>query len=224
MSDFQRFAIYYLPEDRALAEFGAKWLGWDVERGATCDHWDVPGIDGITAVPRKYGFHGTLKPPFRLAEGMRFGALEQEVARFAAQVPPFEIDGLHLSRIGRFLALVPDGDASDLAKFAFACVTAFDQFRAAPSSEELARRRAAGLTPCQDDLLMQWGYPYVGDEFRFHLTLSGKLEPEALAEAETQAARRLPDLPRPFPFASVALAGEDARGMFHMIHRYALTG
>ena len=30
-----------------------------------------------------------------------------------------------------------------------------------PSEAELARRRAAGLTPRQDELLMRWGYPYV---------------------------------------------------------------
>ena len=66
---FTRYAIYYLPPAGALADFGARWLGWDVRRGAAAVQLDLPGLRDATEAPRKYGFHGTLKPPFRLAEG-----------------------------------------------------------------------------------------------------------------------------------------------------------
>lgn len=224
MSGFQRFAVYYLPEDAALAAFGAVWLGWDVGTGQPAPMPEVDGIEAITATPRKYGFHGTLKPPFRLAAGTDQVALEAELASFARMQPPVRLDGLRLSRIGKFLALVPEGDTSALAQLAFACVRDFDRFRKPAEAAELERRRAVGLTPRQDALLMEWGYPYVADEFRFHLTLSGKLDPETQAAANAALERLLPPLPRPYDIASVALAGEREDGRFQLIHRYALTG
>jgi putative phosphonate metabolism protein len=224
MSDFQRFAIYYLPDDRALAAFGARWLGWDVEAGAAVAHPSVEGIEGFTATPRKYGFHGTLKPPFRLADGTDADGLADDLTRFAARTAPVQIDGLELSKIGKFLALVPEGDTAALADLAFACVRDFDHFRRPAEAAELELRRASGLTPRQDALLLEWGYPYVADEFRFHLTLTGKLDPADQATAFEAVQSHLPDLPRPYHISSVALAGERADGRFQLIHRYALTG
>jgi hypothetical protein len=48
--------------------------------------------------------------------------------------------------------------------------------RAKPSAAERARRLAAPLTERQRSLLVEWGYPYVFDEFRFHMTLSNSLD------------------------------------------------
>ncbi|HZD24872.1 MAG TPA: DUF1045 domain-containing protein, partial [Alphaproteobacteria bacterium] len=62
--------------------------------------------------------------------------------------------------------------------------------RAPPQAAELAKRRAAGLTPRQEDLLRRWGYPYVMEEFRFHITLTGPVEPDEAA-ALLPALRRL---------------------------------
>ncbi|CAN0604442.1 unnamed protein product, partial [Ectocarpus sp. 12 AP-2014] len=66
MSMFQRYAVYYLPDDADLAAFGAAWLGWDVEAGAMCPRPEIDSLDEATATPQQYGFHGTLKPPFQL--------------------------------------------------------------------------------------------------------------------------------------------------------------
>lgn len=224
MSDFQRYAVYHLPDDAGLSAFGANWLGWDVATGAPVPQYDVDGIAGITATPRKYGFHGTLKPPFRLADGHTAEALQDAIAAFAAKTTPFSVDGLKIAQLGRFLALVPDGDTAELARFAFACVTTFDDFRRPAGEAEIARRRAAGLTPYQDEMLLRWGYPFVSDAFRFHLTLSGKLGAEDLARAALDAESLLPVLPTPYRFESVCLAGERPDGMFELIHRYALIG
>ena len=58
---------------------------------------------------------------------------------------------------------------------------AFDQFRRPAEASELARRRSAGLSERQDALLVRFGYPYVLDEFRFHMTLTERLEPRVSA-------------------------------------------
>ena len=221
---FQRYAVYYLPDDAGLAAFGASWLGWDVSSGVVRAHPDVDGLAEATGAPRKYGFHGTLKPPFKLAEGTDAAALQTAVAKLAERAPAFELDGLSLSRIGSFLALVPKGNTSRLAHLAIECVTKLDSFRRAPEAAELQRRRKAGLSPRQDALLEQWGYPYVADEFRFHLTLTGKLNaPEQDRFLEVLRAQ-LPPLPAPFPITSIALVGARSDGKFQLIHRYALTG
>ncbi|GIT90660.1 phosphonate metabolism protein [Jannaschia pagri] len=221
---YARFAVYFVPPDGPLAEFGAAWLGWDVVRGQTITQPDIPGLSDITATPRKYGLHGTLKPPFRLAEGCDPAALEQAVADLARGLAPATCDGLALTTLGSFLALTPHGDGAGLARVAAACVTGLDDFRAAPDEAELARRRSAGLSDRQEALLTAWGYPYVLEEFRFHLTLSGRLPEADLARWAQTLRGHMPELPEPFPIDQIALCGERPDGRFELIHRYALAG
>ena len=98
-------------------------------------------------------------------------------------------------------------------------------FRAPATEAELAKRRAARLTPAQDAHLVRWGYPYVLDQFRFHLTLSGKLDPDTAAQAEAAVAPMLDEIDlAPYQITGLTLLGEDADGMFHQIQRYTLTG
>lgn len=224
MPDFQRYAVYVLPDDPSLAAFGASWLGWDIAAGLPCVQPDIAGLNGATATPRRYGFHATLKPPFRLADGTSTDGLARDVSRLAYETSPITLDGLSLATIGRFLALVAVGDTTALDRFAFACVTRLDAFRAPQSEAELARRRAAGLTSRQEDNLNRWGYPHVDRDFRFHMTLSGKLDPASLSTLRERAAERLPPLPAPFEITTIALVGEDPDGLFRLIERYALTG
>ena len=72
MDGFKRFGLYVVPEG-ALYRAGAEWLGWDSVAGCAVAQPALPGLTdevaAITATPRKYGFHGTIKPPFRLADG-----------------------------------------------------------------------------------------------------------------------------------------------------------
>jgi len=229
MEDYKRYAIYWAPEAGPLARFAASWLGWDPETGAEVPHPEVPGlpapVDALTATPRKYGFHGTLKAPFRLVEGATGAGLHAALAAFAARTAPVSLAGLHLARLGRFLALVPEGAAAPLARLAAAIVEEFEPFRAPLSPEDMLRRHADALPPRQRDLLGRYGYPYVMEEFRFHLTLTGPLEPQE-AEAARAALEPViaPLLPRPFPVRSICLFGEAGDGRFHALHRYALTG
>ena len=221
---YARFAIYYVPPEGPLADFGPKWLGWDVVTGREVVQLDVPGLHDITMTPRKYGFHGTLKPPFRLKEGQTPEALERAVSDLAAALPPAVCDGLTLTQLGRFLALTPFGPLDGLQRVAEACVRDLDGFRAPASEAELARRRKAGLSHRQEMLLVEWGYPYVFEEFRFHLTLSGRLPKEDVRRWEDTVQGHMPDLPAPFVVDQIALCGEQQDGRFELIHRYALTG
>jgi putative phosphonate metabolism protein len=226
MTEFRRHAVYYTPPPGALADFGASWLGWDVAQGARAPRTlDVEGAEEITATPRRYGFHATLKPPFRLAPGRTVADLRTAVAEVAAVTPPITGARLHLERLGPFLALVPASEHAPFSRLADAMVRELDAFRLPPSDAEVARRRAAGLTPAQDAHLLRWGYPYVFDEFRFHMTLSGKLDPATAARVEAALAPVLAEVvPYPFAITDVTLAGEDEDGYFHELHRYTLSG
>lgn len=225
---YTRFAIYYVPpRGAAWAAACAEWLGRDMETDAPLTQPRFEGLDlpRLTEAPRRYGLHATLKPPFRLAGGAQAGDLEDAVALLARRLAPVRVKGLRIDRLGRFLALRPDGDNSTLVALAAACVEAPDRFRAPPSGTELARRRAARLTPSQEANLRRWGYPYVMDDFRFHVTLTGRAEPETLTRAEQALKSRIgPLLPRPFEIDEIALAGETDDGPFRLIRRFALAG
>lgn len=226
MDGFKRYGLYVVPKG-ALYAAGSAWLGWDSAAGVPLDHPAIAGlpdsIEALTATPRKYGFHGTIKPPFALAEGTDAAGLHDAAQGFCAAHAPIAIPRLELRRIGGFVALVPAEPSPELSDLAGAAVAALDPFRAPPSESEMARRRRAGLTAKQDALLQRWGYPYVMEAFRFHMTLTGKT-PHADAVRDALSPYLAPALPEPFVIDSLALMGEDDAGVFHLVHRYPLSG
>ena len=187
----ERYAVYYAPPlGSALEALGEHWLGRDAGGEAVATRIAPPELssedhDDLIASPRGYGFHATLKPPFRLADGCDAGGLAAALEDFAAARSPFVAPPLTLATLGRFIALVPSAPVPELDALAAACVRAFDSFRALPDAAELARRRAAGLTDRQERMLRRWGYPYVFEEFRFHMTLTG-----AIADPDRRTAVR----------------------------------
>jgi putative phosphonate metabolism protein len=195
-----RYALYYAPRpDDPLAVFTRQWLGRDPETGLVCDRPALPDVapselKTITAEPRRYGFHGTLKAPFALAEGFGEPDLLSAVADWTQRQAPAAIGSLKLAVIHDFFALVPEGTPPSLSEFAAVCVRDFDHFRAPLTEEEIARRRRASLTDRQDALMLLWGYPYVMEEFRFHLTLTGRLG----ADDQARVRPALERLTRPF--------------------------
>jgi putative phosphonate metabolism protein len=214
-----RYAIYYAPPpDDPLASFGATWLGRCAERDAAVPQPELDSVApdclyDVTAEPRRYGFHATLKPPFALAEGFDEGALLATAGRFAARQRAFDLPPLSLAAIGRFLALIPTQHSAALHTLADDCVGAFDEFRRPASEGELARRRANGLTARQDTLLRRWGYPYVFDEYRFHMTLTGKLSPEERATIEPGLRRQvMPLLKQTRRVDQIAVFVEETQG------------
>ncbi len=224
-----RYAAYYTPPPGAFADLAGAWLGWDADRGAEPARPDVAGLprdaDGITAMPRKYGFHGTLKAPFRLARHKTGAELADACAALAMRLRPVVFPGLDFAVIGGFLALVPEGDPAPLDALASVVVADLDGFRAPPAPEEIARRTPERLSGRQRALLDRWGYPYVMEEFRFHLTLTGDFSPDE-ARMTALALRPVlgPVLPRPFAVGAISLCGEMPGGRFRVLHRYALTG
>lgn len=224
---FARYAIYYTPAPGTpFAAFGASWLGWDSATGQSAAHPDGPvDVAEITATPRKYGFHGTIKPPFRLAAGQTADGLQAALHAFCAGAAPVQLEGLELAALGRFLALVPTGDASALAALAARAVQELDPFRAAPTEAELEKRRASALSPEQEAHLERWGYPYVLDQFRFHMTLSARLDAPARRATREMLAPLLGGLSlAPVVIDALTLLGEDSDGRFHQIVRVPLTG
>lgn len=228
MTAYRRYAIYMVPTG-GLYETGSAWLGWDSAAGRAIVHPHVPGLpldaSALTKAPRKYGIHGTLKPPFALAASADPLALAAALAAFCADHPPITIPAMALRRIGRFLALVPDAPAQSLADLAADTVRALDPFRAPPSAAEMSRRRKRGLTDRQEMLLQTWGYPYVMEEFRFHITLTGGIEPAHVARVEACLATLFePHIGTALRIGDLALMGEDTEGRFHLLHRTPLTG
>lgn len=229
MEDFRRYAIYYVPRPGEIAEAAAAWLGWDLAQGRAVPPPLLAGLPGpladLTAAARPYGFHGTLKAPFRLAPGQSARALNLATARLAERLAPVSLPRLRLAEPGGFLALIPEGDAKDLLGLGAEVVSQLDRFRAPLTAAEIARRRPDRLSPRQRDLLDTWGYPHVMEAFRFHLTLTGDLEADARAAVmRVLESWLLPILPAPFVIEDICLVGEDAAGRFHLLARHALTG
>ncbi|WP_322889504.1 MULTISPECIES: DUF1045 domain-containing protein [unclassified Yoonia] len=223
---FERFAIFYTPTG-PLADFGAAWLGWDSAAGRAVPHPPIAGINvaAVTDTPRKYGLHATMKAPFRLSADSGPAALQQAVADFATRHAPVEIGHLALGHDHGFVALRPVAAPPALQDLERAIVTELDPHRAPLTEADIARRRKAPLTLRQDRQMLDWGYPYIFDDFHLHLTLSGQL-PDAQA-AEVVAALQpmvAPLIAAPCTIDAVTLMGQDVGGLFHQIHRYTLTG
>jgi len=228
-----RYAIYASPQpDSPLAVFANSWLGRDPDSGLPLQQPSVSGltpgqVQARTADPRLYGFHATLKPPFRLAKGYDPAALDLALETFARSRAPVPVPPLRLAQLGNFIALVP-GEVSDAVQaLAADCVMDFDRFRSPADAEELTRRRAKGLTPAQDANLQNWGYPYVLDEFRLHYTLTGRLDDAIEKDALWRflSAATAPVTVMPLAIDSLCLFVQpDAGTPFRVARRYALGG
>jgi putative phosphonate metabolism protein len=226
---FTRYALYFAPEaGSTLAHLGADWLGRDAAGGPVAPVPDLPGarpMAELAASARRYGLHGTLKPPFRLAEGRSADDLIETAAAWAAARAPVDLGTLVLADWDGFLALVPARQTEGLERFAADLVRDLDRFRAPPTPAELARRRAAGLSARQEALLEQWGYPHVMEEFRFHITLTDRLSGPERAILRTAAeAHFAPVLGRAAMMTELAVFAEDAEGLFHLVRRLPLQG
>jgi hypothetical protein len=192
MSDATRYAIYFAPEPSSpLWSFGSAVIGYDAATAHDVPYPEAlmsrfPSWPDMTADPRRYGFHATLKAPLRLGEGVSEAELVASFHRFAASRRPLQLGGLAVTALGRFVALTPIGDVSELQALGSASVDAFEPHRAPLTPSEIARRVRSPLTERQYKYLGLYGYPYVHDEFRFHMTLTsalvGDVKQQALVE------------------------------------------
>lgn len=212
-----RYAIFFIPDpDSEFARLGMRWLGRDIESGTrfpspAARNLSAAKHDALVAEPRRYGFHGTLKAPFRLARGWRREDLLASFRRFAREATPVRIPVLSLVRMRRFFALAPAGNDPELEMLGADAEYHFEPLRAPLSPKEEARRSPPGLTERQRALLARYGYPYVLDEFRFHLTLTGPVkEADAAAVREALETAFQPVIGRSVTVDRVALAVQTA--------------
>jgi putative phosphonate metabolism protein len=178
-----RAAVYYAPAfDDPLWTAGCDWLGRDPQSGRRTVQ---PERDEVTTDPRRYGFHCTLKPPMRLAHS--WDAFLEDAAILASGIPPFDLPSLVVADLGGFLALRETSACPPLHDLADACVTSLDAHRWPADPAEIERRRKSPLTPQQDAMLLDWGYPHVLATWRFHMTLTRRLDPDERLSIRTRA-------------------------------------
>ncbi|MGE4278375.1 MAG: DUF1045 domain-containing protein [Magnetospirillum sp.] len=205
-----RYALYVLPEpDSALMRLGQSWL-----QALTPD---------LTNEARPYGFHATLKAPFRLADGCDEGQLRASCAEFAAQHGAIIEPPPILAVLNDFFALRPSRASSAIQDLGAACVRSFDRFRAPMNPAELAKRLKSPLSPRHRQLLEEWGYPYVFEEYRFHMTLTCRVEvaaqPEIAAVLQPLVAEACAEN---LEIRSVCLVRQDPGHDFTLVERFAL--
>jgi putative phosphonate metabolism protein len=228
-----RYAIYFVAAaDSDLHRFGSSVLGYDCYTGGELPRpadLDIEDADwrALTEEPRRYGFHATLKAPFHLAPSQREDELADAVVAFAhrpQEIAPIEPE---VRLLGAFTAIVPRAPVAALAALAAACTTEFDQFRAPLSAQERARRNPARLSARQVSNLDRWGYPYVFDDFRFHMTLTGPLPAERRDDVPTRLRRSFAQAwgERPIAIDRIGLFKQDgADARFRVLQHAALNG
>lgn len=213
-----RFALYYAPP-RASAwwQAGCAWLGRDPETGETLAPPALGELarplSALTVAPQRYGWHATLVAPFRLAPGVTPDALFDVALDWAASRSAFDVP-VEAATIGSFVALRPADRTGDeaLRELASDALRALAPLRAQPGAADLARRLEAPLTARQRELLMQWGYPYVFEEFRFHMTLSDSLDDARERDLLVHAWNTRMQPPGALPVAGAAIYVEPEPG------------
>ncbi len=193
-----RHAAYFAPAEHSpLAQLGAQWLGRCAQSRLALRQPEFPTISpetlrACTAAAARYGWHATMKAPFALKLGVEMDAVPKAFSSLAQSKKALTLPPLTLRHMGDYLALVPDASFSALQELAFDCVRALHPLAAPLSDQQLVQRRLTPLTASQDAMLLQWGYPFVGDEFQWHMTLTSSLKGltdgqlKALQEAAVQ--------------------------------------
>ncbi|MEB8433397.1 DUF1045 domain-containing protein [Cocleimonas sp. KMM 6892] len=230
----ERYAIYFtLPTDHPVYRLATLWLGYDVCTGRhiedfekTVYHRDLDELAKFSTNPKKYGFHATLKAPFRLQSGKNIEELESALDEFSKNYNPFKCKPLKIKKMDKLLALTPIKPCKKLTALASDCVTTFEDFRAPNTEIERARRDPDNLTPHQTELLDKWGYPFVMDEFNFHMTLSNQLKKKDIKivrKCLKQLFRSF--LGKPFHVDQICLFHQtNYHEPFKLVRRYPLVG
>jgi putative phosphonate metabolism protein len=220
-----RYALYFTTHrEHPLTIAAANWLGRDAFTNTDISIADTGDLDAAylsrwTSEPRRYGFHATLVAPFRLKHGLNEQDAVRAIETFAAQFVPLSISSLKLARLGSFLALVPASPNPELAAFASAAVDHFHALRAPLTEHEIARRNPERLTERQRAYLDRYGYPYVREEYRFHMTLTGPVTAGDAARIEPVLRHLLaPALAVPIEVDAVALFVEPEPGPSFFVH------
>lgn len=227
-----RYGVYYIPPSTSsVGQFGSSWLGRDCTINSAGERLRLDDVSEarqleMTEVPRRYGFHGTLKAPFYTPSGVGFEVLNEAINSFAEHHKAFEVPPLELSILDGFIALRPSQACPALNALAANCVRAFDAFRQPPAPQEMAKRLKNKLSERQKQNLATWGYPYVMSDFHFHMTLTDRLDPcelDLVVKALKQPFEELTDR-QPWTFDRLTLVKQKTpKSMFEVVKSYPLS-
>jgi putative phosphonate metabolism protein len=226
-----RYAVFFTPmSDHPLTRSAAAWLGRDAYSGAVLERPDAVGLTpqeaaDLTAAPRRYGFHATLKAPFRLNDDASETQLISAFQGLGEAAESFSLPKLMISKLGPFFALVPEEPSASLNRLAEQAVRVLEPLRAPLTPADIARRNPDRLAPEQRRYLEEWGYPYVFDEFRFHMTLTGPVD-DADADKVEKALHAWfdPVLAEPVTISGLSLFVEPEPGAPFHVHAQAPIG
>lgn len=225
-----RFALYASPaaDDPMLAAmeqwFGRSAFGRTVSPQA--GPFSPPDHESLTQSRARYGFHATMVAPFVLADDKDENALKAGVAAFCSETAPVDVGALKVATFGRYLALAPVDQPQALTDLAQALVEHTQNLRAPLSDAEFERRNTPDLSPRRRALLKRWGYAATEEEFRFHMTLAGPVDPPLLDRGRDYLDDLLaPFAARPFVIDRLYLFCEpEPPGPFHIVDHWSLDG
>jgi hypothetical protein len=222
-----RYAVYWTPPpDGPLSILGEQLFGPGRPALAEAIGVEADTLVEATQGPAHYGLHATLRAPFHLAEGVGADDLHAGLAALAGREAPVTLPEPELAELGPYLVLQPSREPEAVNALAGRIVEAIEPYRAALSAREAERRRGEGLSPRQEEHLRRWGYPYVFDSFRFHITLAGPCD----GQTRTLLARALqpqlaPLLTSDWTLEAVSLCTQPDRGSpFEVAERFPLGG
>jgi putative phosphonate metabolism protein len=214
-----RYAIYLAPQEGSqLHQLASRWLGRNASTGELAEPELPTSISRVawrtaTKDPRRYGFHATLKPPFQLMKGARVEALKESLQKIADEHTAFTLPPLILGALGHFLALILSAPSPLLHQLASDCVRDLDLFRAPSDSVDLAKRMRPSHNVAEQQNLIRWGYPYVLDTWKFHLTLTNSLKLEDLELFRNHLSQRFAEVcQQPMQCDSICLFEEPTPG------------
>ena len=237
MTNYKRVAIYFLPKkNSSLENFGKNLLGRDINkkkkisltrrqkyfinRGFT--YFDE--LKDYCEQPAKYGFHATLKAPFRLKRNVKTKNFYDVISHIAAQHSRFKIKGLKIVYSKKFTFITSRKPNKLLINLENDLVKHLDTFRAELNKTEIKKRIPDSLTFKQNKYLKEWGYPFVFDQFKFHMTLmnqnNNKLSNKQKLELEKLIYKISNNV---IEFNEISLLGENKNGYFEEIKRFKLN-
>ncbi len=215
-----RYAIYHTPDRYdPLAMAASNWLGRSAfgdpaNTPVLPENWTAERHSDLVRDAKRYGFHATLKAPFSLAKTVREQDLFDHFAALKLPAADIVIPSLVLRQIDGFFALVAEHPNDILNAFAGVLVREFDKFRAPLTADEIARRHPDSLSDQQRSHLEHWGYPYVFDEFFFHMTLTSRVHGTEAQEVRTILEQHFAAyLGKPYSISHIAIFVEPAPSM-----------
>ncbi len=237
MKKYSRYAIYYAPpKESSLEEFGRYWFGWDPLNAKLINNKhrinylnrfgikNLINIDKNVLIPKKYGFHGTLIPPFKLNKNYSTNALFKKTEEIAKKFKKFKFYKFKLKKINNFYAFVQNKKNNNINKLSNRLVRELFKFRSPLSKKEIDRRNPSKLSKLQLNILYKWGYPYIMSEFNFHMTLASEVTGNKLYfELKKIEKNKEIILNEINNFDKIYIFGENQKGMFENLENFSLS-